>query len=94
LCSDPFIIVNYIPDWFPGAGFKTIAKQWRTNLESSVEDPAAFVEHQMANGRDNTSFLSQLMQKKGLTDEEATENKWLAASLYAAGADTVCESPE
>ncbi|KAG5807837.1 hypothetical protein H9Q74_007535 [Fusarium xylarioides] len=42
----------------------------------------------MANGKDNTSFLSQLMQRKGLTDGEASENKWLAASLYAAGADT------
>nr|RBQ90699.1 hypothetical protein FVER53263_12380 [Fusarium verticillioides] len=81
-------ILKHIPDWFPGAGFKTTAKQWRTNLESSVEDPAAFVQHQMANGKDNKSFLSQLMQKKGLTDEEASENKWLAASLYAAGADT------
>ncbi|KAI1047620.1 hypothetical protein LB505_012637 [Fusarium chuoi] len=81
-------ILKYIPDWFPGAGFKATAKQWRSNLESSVEDPAAFVEHQVANGKDNTSFLSQLMQKKGLTDEEGSENKWLAASLYAAGADT------
>ncbi|KAF5640103.1 oxidoreductase [Fusarium tjaetaba] len=81
-------ILKYIPDWFPGAGFKTTAKQWRANLESSVEDPAAFVEHQMANGKDNTSFMSQLMQKKGLTDEDVSENKWLAASLYAAGADT------
>ncbi|KAF5541725.1 oxidoreductase [Fusarium mexicanum] len=81
-------ILKYIPDWFPGAGFKTTAKQWRFNLESSVEDPAAFVEHQMADGKDNTSFLSQLMQKKSLTYEEASENKWLAASLYAAGADT------
>ncbi|KAI1012337.1 hypothetical protein LB503_004750 [Fusarium chuoi] len=81
-------ILKYIPDWFPGAGFKTTAKQWRSNLESSVEDPAAFVEHQVANGKDNTSFLSQLMQKKSLTDEEDSENKWLAASLYAAGADT------
>ncbi|KAF4498982.1 O-methylsterigmatocystin oxidoreductase [Fusarium agapanthi] len=81
-------ILKYIPDWFPGASFKTTAKQWRSNLESSVEDPAAFVEHQMAGGKDNTSFLSQLMQKKSLTDEEVSENKWLAASLYAAGADT------
>ncbi|KAF5594147.1 oxidoreductase [Fusarium subglutinans] len=81
-------ILKYIPDWLPGAGFKTTAKQWRFNLESSVEDPAAFVEHQMATGRDNTSFLSQLMQKKSLTYEEVSENKWLAASLYAAGADT------
>ncbi|KAF5534090.1 oxidoreductase [Fusarium napiforme] len=81
-------ILKYIPDWLPGAGFRSTAKQWRSNLESSVEDPAAFVEHQMANDKDNTSFLSQLMQKKGLTEEEASENKWLAASLYAAGADT------
>ncbi|RBQ76992.1 hypothetical protein FVER14953_12380 [Fusarium verticillioides] len=81
-------ILKHIPDWFPGAVFKTTAKQWRSNLESSVEDPSAFVAHQMANGKDNKSFLSQLMQQKGLTDEEASENKWLAASLYAAGADT------
>ncbi|KAL9564563.1 hypothetical protein ACKAV7_011015 [Fusarium commune] len=81
-------LLKYVPAWFPGAGFKTTAKQWRSDLKSSVEDPAAFVEHQMANGKDNTSFLSQLMQKKSLTDEEASDNKWLAASLYAAGADT------
>ncbi|SCN87775.1 related to O-methylsterigmatocystin oxidoreductase [Fusarium fujikuroi] len=81
-------ILKYIPDWFPGASFKTTAKQWRSNLESSVEEPAAFVEHQVANGKDNTSFLSRLMQKKSLTDQEASENKWLATSLYAAGADT------
>jgi hypothetical protein len=80
--------VKYVPEWFPGAVFKSTAKQWRSNLESSVEDPAAFVEYQMANGKDNTSFLSQLLQKS-LTDEEYSENKWLAASLYAAGADTV-----
>jgi hypothetical protein len=87
---DYMITVKYVPTWFPGADFKTTAKQWRSNLESSVEDPAAFVEHQMANGKDNASFLSQLMQNKSFTDEEASENKWLAASLYAAGADTVC----
>ncbi|EWZ79807.1 hypothetical protein FOWG_16135 [Fusarium oxysporum f. sp. lycopersici MN25] len=80
-------ILKYVPEWFPGAVFKSTAKQWRSNLESSVEDPAAFVEYQMANGKDNTSFLSQLLQKS-LTDEEYSENKWLAASLYAAGADT------
>ncbi|KAF9775660.1 hypothetical protein IL306_006211 [Fusarium sp. DS 682] len=81
-------LLRYVPDMFPGADFKTTAKQWRSNLESSVNVPAAFVEHQMAKGKDNTSFLSQLMQKKDLTAEVASENKWLAASLYAAGADT------
>ncbi|KAF4341166.1 oxidoreductase [Fusarium beomiforme] len=80
-------LLKYVPGWVPGAGFKTTAKQWRSNLESSVEEPAAFVKQQMAEGKDNTSFLSQLKQNN-LTAEEASENKWLAASLYAAGADT------
>ncbi|KAJ4253991.1 hypothetical protein NW762_010394 [Fusarium torreyae] len=81
-------LLRYVPDWCPGAGFKTLAKQWKFNLESSVENPSAFVEHQMSIGKDKSSFLSQFMQDKNLTPEEATKNKWLAASLYAAGADT------
>lgn len=39
--------VRFVPDWFPGTGFKQTAKQWKRNAEESVEKPYAFVQQQM-----------------------------------------------
>ncbi len=31
------ILVRHIPDWFPGAGFKQIAKEWRATIYDMVD---------------------------------------------------------
>jgi hypothetical protein len=61
-------------------------------LTELTERPYAFVKHQMAQGRRETSFLSELLEPGELDAEETFVAKWSAMSLYAAGADTVCHT--
>jgi len=81
--------VRYLPDWFPGAGFKRTARQWRATLTDLTERPYAFVKHQMAQGKHESSFLSQLLGSGDLDDEETSVARWSALSLYGGGARTV-----
>ena len=41
------LTVAYVPDWFPGAGFKVKAKEWAVTLEEMVQRPYQFVKDQM-----------------------------------------------
>lgn len=84
--------MRYLPDWFPGTGFKQIAREWGAALTELTEKPYAFVKHQMAQGKDHQSFLSRLLEAGDSDAEEKSTNKWSALSLYAAGADTVSPS--
>ncbi|KAI1078886.1 cytochrome P450 [Whalleya microplaca] len=82
----PFL--RYLPDWAPGTGFKQLASQWAAELTDVAEKPYAFVKHQMAEGKNETSFLSRLLEAGDSDPEEKFTNKWSAMSLYTAGADT------
>ncbi|KAG1833631.1 cytochrome P450 [Suillus subalutaceus] len=77
-----------VPVWFPGAGFKRIAREWRETLEEMVSAPHKFVKDQMAAGIAPKSFTSDLLEIDTLTAEEEHVVKWSALSLYAGGADT------
>lgn len=44
LISSP---VRYLPDWFPGTGFKQVAKKYLSRCTELVERPHAFVKQQM-----------------------------------------------
>lgn len=82
--------VRYLPDWFPGTEFKRTARLWRKTVTDLVERPYAFVKQQMARGKYEPSFVSQLLDKGDLDPEEEFAVKYSAASLYGGGADTVC----
>lgn len=84
------IQVRYVPEWFPGTGWKQTAKDWHATLQSIAERPYAFVKHQMAQGKDTSSFVSHLISGGDLTAEDEFNTKWSALSMYAGGADTVC----
>lgn len=81
--------MRYVPAWFPGAGFQKLAQRWGAELHDVTERPYAFVKHQMATGKAETSFLSQLIETSDETPFEKFVNKWSAMALYTAGADTV-----
>lgn len=87
------VIVNWLPEWFPGAGFKRIGRQWRAELIEMAERPRNFVKHQMAQGKDQDSFLGQLIERGDTDPEQQYTNKFSAFSLYAGGADTVSSFP-
>ena len=58
-------------------------------LKQCVDQPYAFVKHQMREKRHKTSFLSQAIESIGSDAETEFIHKWSALSLFAAGADTV-----
>ncbi|OTA95517.1 hypothetical protein M434DRAFT_393743 [Hypoxylon sp. CO27-5] len=82
----PFL--RNLPDWFPGTGFKQLARQWRNEVTDVTERPYAFVKHQMAQGKDEASFLSRLLEDGDADPEKQFEYKWSAMALYTAGSDT------
>jgi len=86
----PFL--QYAPDWFPGAGWKTKAKQYARLLEDMAETPHQFVKDQLAAGTAISSFTSELLDNGEITPETEYNIKWSAASLYSGGADTTVSS--
>ena len=40
-------IVRYIPDWFPGTGFKVLAKEAREKFKTSIDGPLEYVKNAM-----------------------------------------------
>jgi hypothetical protein len=41
------IAVAKVPEWFPGTGFKRLAREWHETLEEMVSAPHKFVKDQM-----------------------------------------------
>ncbi|KAG2347075.1 cytochrome P450 [Suillus weaverae] len=78
-----------VPEWFPGAGFKRLAREWRQTLKEMVDVPYKFVKEQMDAGIAPMSFTSNLLEGRILSAEEDHTVKWSAASLYAGGADSI-----
>ncbi|KAI0387367.1 putative cytochrome P450 oxidoreductase OrdA-like protein [Hypomontagnella monticulosa] len=89
---DLFPFLRELPDWFPGTGFKNIGRQWGAELTNVAEKPYAFVKHQIAQGKNEVSFISRLLEAGDEHPEEEFANKWSALSLYAGGADTTVSS--
>ncbi|KAG2033215.1 cytochrome P450 [Suillus americanus] len=81
-----------VPAWFPGAGFKRLAREWREILEEMVSAPHKFVKDQMAEGTAPMSFTSNLLGGCDISAEEDHAVKWSALSMYGAGSDTVSPS--
>lgn len=80
--------MQYLPDWVPGTGFKSIARQMKEQLNTTAEKPYEFVKQQIKAGTQKTSFLSQAIQDIGIDAEKEAIHKWSAASMYLGGADT------
>ncbi|KAG2159163.1 cytochrome P450 [Suillus bovinus] len=77
-----------VPAWFPGAGFKRIAREWRGTLEQMVSTPHKFVKDQMVADIAPVSFTSNLLKGGDVSAEEDHVVKWSAFSIYAGGSDT------
>ncbi|KAG1851300.1 cytochrome P450 [Suillus subalutaceus] len=77
-----------VPAWFPGAGFKRIAREWSGTLKEMVSTPHEFVKDQMVAGIAPTSFTSNLLERSNISAEEDDIVKWSAFALYAGGSDT------
>ncbi|KAF8199264.1 cytochrome P450 [Mycena galopus ATCC 62051] len=88
---DSFPLLKYVPPWFPGAGFRRKAREWRRLARGMVEKPFVEAKQRIASGKAPHSFTLD-----GLGMIERAENKAYteqvvqatAATMYAAGTGT------
>ncbi|KAK0201382.1 cytochrome P450 [Desarmillaria ectypa] len=76
---DQIPFLRFLPEWFPGMGFKTEARKWARDLDDMVNVPYKFTERQVAMGIENKSFVSSLLKNKSVTEHDL---KWTASAIY------------
>ncbi|CAI7591607.1 unnamed protein product [Penicillium glandicola] len=79
--------LRLLPDWFPGTGFKQIARKWRKDSDESMNVPADFVEQLIAQKLAKPSYVERLLSTNP-SAEDVVNIKQSAAALYAGGADS------
>ncbi|KAK7024048.1 O-methylsterigmatocystin oxidoreductase [Favolaschia claudopus] len=88
---DSIPLLRFLPEWFPGAGFKRQARHWSEELYMQFLEPQNWVKDQIAAGTAIPSFTSTFLRPSdGPPADAETEDLvlWAAGGLYAAGADT------
>ncbi|KIM45541.1 hypothetical protein M413DRAFT_442214 [Hebeloma cylindrosporum] len=81
---DFYPALRYIPEWFPGAGWKTFARKGRKLAYEMVNVPYDMTVKAMKSGDYESSFTSLNLEKK--EDEDIL--KWCSGSMLSAGTDT------
>ncbi|KAJ6626137.1 cytochrome P450 [Mycena sp. CBHHK59/15] len=88
---DSFPILRYVPDWFPGAGFKRQAKEWYNVVSAMPILPYQFVKDSLTNGTAKSSTASRALEEIGDAEDATEQEEILRGGLgacYEAGADT------
>ncbi|KAF2136512.1 uncharacterized protein K452DRAFT_322394 [Aplosporella prunicola CBS 121167] len=89
---DIFPFLRYLPESFPGAGFKKVARRMTLHLKQTVDQPYQFVKQRMNEKKHKTSFLSQAIESIGGDAGMEFFHKWTALAMYLGGADTTVSS--
>ncbi|KAK0459289.1 cytochrome P450 [Desarmillaria tabescens] len=87
-------ILSRVPDWFPGAKFRKLAKTWMKDARAMIEEPFAYASESIANGNEALSFVSENLRK--MKETELSDNsetsleiiKNAAGVAFTGGADT------
>ncbi|QRW18503.1 cytochrome P450 family protein [Rhizoctonia solani] len=82
----------YVPEWFPGAGWKKTAREWRIQYEDTVKGLFNWTKSRIDSGADEPpmvlSFLTE-GEKLGLSGEELNDYVGkVAVTLFLGGAET------
>ncbi|KAF9446023.1 cytochrome P450 [Macrolepiota fuliginosa MF-IS2] len=88
---DLFPSLKHVPEWFPGAGFKRQAREWRDLWTRFRVAPFLAAEENIAKGDGQQSFVSSCLDSINETcdvQRQKTMIRDTAASFFAAGADT------
>jgi hypothetical protein len=87
-------LVQYVPAWFPGAGFKRQAAEWKKVNDYLHTKPFNDVVEKMKVGTAGDSVLRGLLTPEDgsvIDEEEEDIIKWVVGAIYSGGADTtVC----
>ncbi|KAF8165778.1 cytochrome P450 [Crassisporium funariophilum] len=86
-----FPFLRFLPDWFPGAGFKRVAKRAGQEMSRVEQIPFEWAKKQIAEGDYVESFTSKHLCLDGgrFAEKDIQEElKWCSAALYVGGGDT------
>ena len=61
---DQLPFLKYVPDWFPGAGFKSQAKEWNKTVSAMPQLPMDFVRRSIVSPDASGCFLSHLSSRR------------------------------
>ncbi|KAF8598010.1 cytochrome P450, partial [Ceratobasidium sp. AG-I] len=81
--------LQYVPVWFPGAGWKRKAQAWRADKDEMLHVPYNWTKNQMASGTVPTSITKRLLTKlanqEHVPDLKAEEDiiQWVTGSMFA-----------
>ncbi|KAL4061719.1 cytochrome P450, partial [Scleroderma yunnanense] len=83
---DSIPILKYVPEWFPGTGFKRKAREWKVVIDELLDRPYQFVKDQMEAGIAPKSYTSVLLDGRcsSLSEKETA----VTTHLFTAGTDT------
>ncbi|KAH9837137.1 cytochrome P450 [Rhodofomes roseus] len=84
-------LLRYVPAWMPGAAFKRKALEWRRLNRAMLNEPYAMVKERTARGTAVPCFATAEVERwvqSGQDPEHERVIKGVAATAYAAGADT------
>ncbi|KAF9016760.1 cytochrome P450 [Hymenopellis radicata] len=93
---DALPILKYVPEWFPGAGFKRKAKVWRGYAMTMRNMPWAAAKQRIAEGTAVPSYTSYCMEKLDTDSDMSAEDRAKeeyrvtsnAATMYTGGTDS------
>ncbi|KIJ32833.1 hypothetical protein M422DRAFT_265316 [Sphaerobolus stellatus SS14] len=86
---DTFPLLQYIPSWVPGAGFKKLAEQWRVATMAMVEDPFDWTKSEITRGTAKPSIVVSMIQKiSDQLDSDKKEAERIMKNAFASGTDT------
>ncbi|CAE6497824.1 unnamed protein product [Rhizoctonia solani] len=84
--------LEFIPDWVPGTGWKTTAREWRAQKDRTVCDVYNWAKERVVSGADDGSIVSltyKEIRQMGSSEAEADEFcKNIASVLLTAGTET------
>lgn len=85
---DIFPILDYLPSWFPGTGFKKEAFELRQDIINIVENTWKFTHNNLDDNSVRRSLVARNILGSHNSINEEHNLKWAAATLYAAGTET------
>ncbi|KAF8147907.1 cytochrome P450 [Mycena galopus ATCC 62051] len=88
---DSIPVLKYLPEWFPGAQFKRIAREGRLLSQAIRNVPFAETKRRMASGGAQSCFTVNALRdlESAATYYQESTVKDVAAMMYMAGTDTL-----
>ncbi|KAJ1300670.1 hypothetical protein OPQ81_002318 [Rhizoctonia solani] len=88
-----FPLLLYVPDWFPGTGWKRVGREYGVQQDKAKSEPYEWMKAQVASGTHQISLLAPLLQDHqlilGLTPEERDSRlKEVGIMMFGGGTDT------